>query len=66
MNPPVWRKSSRSGSGGQGGEDCVELAALASVVGVRDSKAPGAGYLTLSTESFAQLVAAVKAGELNL
>ncbi|HJP80574.1 MAG TPA: DUF397 domain-containing protein [Pseudonocardiaceae bacterium] len=31
----TWRKSSRSGNGGQ---DCVELAILPRVVGVRDSK----------------------------
>ncbi|MFI0370428.1 DUF397 domain-containing protein [Actinomadura sp. 1N219] len=65
MNPPVWRKSSRSGSGGQGGEDCVELAALAGVIGVRDSKSPDAGHLTLSAKGLAQFLTAVKAGKLN-
>lgn len=66
MNPPVWRKASRSGSGGDGGEECVEIAALAGGRGIRDSKDPGAGHLTLSVESFAQLVTAVKRGELHL
>ncbi|TDB81302.1 DUF397 domain-containing protein [Actinomadura sp. KC216] len=65
MNPPVWRKSSRSGSGGHGGEDCVELAVLAGVVGVRDSKSPEAGHLNLTHEGFAQLLAAVKADRLR-
>lgn len=65
MNPPVWRKSSRSGSGAGGGQDCVEVAALAEGCGIRDSKAPDAGHLTLSAENFAQLIAAVKRGELT-
>ncbi|WUI04584.1 DUF397 domain-containing protein [Spirillospora sp. NBC_00431] len=60
-----WRKSSRSGSGAGGGQDCVELASLAGTVGVRDSKAPEAGHLSLSAESFARLVNAVKADKLN-
>jgi hypothetical protein len=66
MNPPVWRKSSRSGSGGNGGEDCVELADLSGMVGVRDSKAPEAGHLTLSPKSFAQFITATKADKLNI
>ncbi|MFC7729662.1 DUF397 domain-containing protein [Actinomadura keratinilytica] len=37
LSAASWRKSSRSG--GQGGE-CVEVAALASVMAVRDSKDP--------------------------
>jgi hypothetical protein len=43
----------------------VELASLAGVISVRDSKAPDAGHLTLSSESFAQLITAVKRGELH-
>lgn len=66
MNPPVWHKSSRSGSGAGGGQDCVEVAALAEGCGIRDSKSPGAGHLTLSSGSFARLIAAVKRGELHL
>ena len=62
----AWRKSSRSGSGGDGGEECVEVAALAEGHGIRDSKDPGAGYLALSADSFAQLIRAVKRGELHL
>ncbi|XRQ09066.1 DUF397 domain-containing protein [Actinomadura welshii] len=63
--PVVWRKASRSGSGGDGGEECVEVAALAEGRGIRDSKAPDAGHLTLSGESFARLVTRVKRGELH-
>ncbi|MFE9105316.1 DUF397 domain-containing protein [Actinomadura geliboluensis] len=63
MTEPAWRKSSRSSSTGG---DCVEVASLSTVIGVRDSKDPGAGYLALSAESFAQLISAVKRGELHL
>lgn len=62
----TWRKSSRSGSGADGGQDCVEVAALAKVRGIRDSKAPDAGYLALSPESFAQLITRVKRGDLDI
>ncbi|MES9603217.1 DUF397 domain-containing protein [Actinomadura sp. NPDC000929] len=43
-----WRKSSLSGTGGVGGQDCVEVAALAEGRGIRDSKAPDTGHLILS------------------
>lgn len=62
MSCPVWRKSSRSNS--QGGA-CVELAALGTEVGVRDSKNPGAGHLTLPPEVFAVFLARVKRDELS-
>ncbi|MFI0405412.1 DUF397 domain-containing protein [Actinomadura sp. 3N508] len=66
MSELVWRKSSRSGSGGIGGQECVEVAGLPEGCGVRDSKAPEAGHLGLTREDFAQLLTAVKAGKLNL
>jgi hypothetical protein len=59
----VWRKASYSGT--ERG-NCVELASLVSVVGVRDSKAPDAGHLSLTREGFADLVAQVRRGELGL
>ncbi|MFF5261925.1 DUF397 domain-containing protein [Actinomadura viridis] len=58
-----WRKSSFSG-GIQ--EACVEVAALPRSIGVRDSKAPEAGHLSLSVQGFAALVARVKRGEARL
>jgi hypothetical protein len=64
MNSPVWRKSSRSGS--QQG-DCVELARVdLAEIGVRDSKNPAAGHLTISTDAFATLFDRIRAGELEL
>lgn len=59
----VWRKSSRSG--GDGGE-CVELAPLAGSVGIRDSKHPAGGHLTVSRSALADLVDRIKAGDLTL
>ncbi|MEU6746328.1 DUF397 domain-containing protein [Spirillospora sp. NPDC046719] len=66
MSEPIWRKSTRSGTGGAGGEECVEVAALAEERGIRDSKAPEAGHLTLSLDTFAQLIDRVKRGDLNI
>ena len=63
MSTPVWRKSSRSGA--QEGA-CVEVARLSSAIGVRDSKNPGAGHLTVSAADFGRLVGRIRAGELSL
>ncbi|MEU9019434.1 DUF397 domain-containing protein [Actinomadura sp. NPDC048394] len=60
-----WRKSTRS-SGTHGGTECVELAALEEGVGVRDSKDPDAGHVTVDRSSFAALLARAKAGVLDL
>lgn len=57
MTSPTWRKSSRSTN--QGGE-CVEVAALSDVIGVRDSKDPDAGHLALAPDRFAALVRRIK------
>ncbi|WP_433247590.1 DUF397 domain-containing protein [Actinomadura nitritigenes] len=51
--PACWRKSSHSGAN-EG--ECVEIADLNSHVGVRDSKNPGAGHLTLTRRDFADLL----------
>ncbi|TDC89948.1 DUF397 domain-containing protein [Actinomadura sp. 7K507] len=55
-----WRKSTHSS--GVNDEDCVELGRLAPRVGigVRDSKDPDGGHLTLSVAEFASLVECVK------
>ncbi|MBD2891253.1 hypothetical protein amrb99_01560 [Actinomadura sp. RB99] len=59
-----WRKSSYSG--GTSGSDCVEVAALVSGVGLRDSKDPNGGRVTLDRASFAALLARVRSGALDL
>ncbi|TDC76748.1 DUF397 domain-containing protein [Actinomadura sp. 7K507] len=63
MTRPAWRKSSHSGT--QEGA-CVEIADLSSGVGVRDSKNPKHGHLTLPARTFADLLARAKRNELNL
>jgi len=60
MNTPLWRKSNQSGGAEGGGGECVEVAALPSGVGVRDSKAPASGHLVLEPERFAALIARIK------
>ena len=55
MTEIEWRKSSYSG----GGNDCVEVALLVERVGVRDSKNPEAGALTVSAQGWRGLLAAV-------
>ncbi|MFF5263986.1 DUF397 domain-containing protein [Actinomadura viridis] len=57
MTGPTWRKSSHSGTQ----EDaCVELADLTTGIGVRDSKAPNAGHLTLTPHAFTHLINQIK------
>ncbi|MBA9007931.1 DUF397 domain-containing protein [Thermomonospora cellulosilytica] len=56
---PNWRKSSYSGPNEP---ECVEVAALPTGVGLRDSKNPGAGHLAVSTQGFAALVRRIKNG----
>ncbi|WP_192758013.1 DUF397 domain-containing protein [Actinomadura algeriensis] len=58
MSKPVWRKSSRSAEGTSG--QCVELAALAGGVGVRDSKDPDGGRLVLTPAALRRLVGQCK------
>lgn len=55
-----WRKSTHSS--GVNDEDCVELGRLSSElgIGVRDSKDPDGGHLTLSVAEFANLIEQVK------
>lgn len=60
LKEPVWRKSRRSGGGGG---NCVELADLGAVVGIRDSKNPAGGHLTVSRHELAAFVGRIKADQ---
>jgi hypothetical protein len=59
----VWRKSSYSGESNS--PDCVELARLDGMVGLRDSKHPGGGHLTLDGMRFSAFVRRAKSGQLD-
>lgn len=56
LHDATWRKSSHSG--GQGGA-CVEVAPATALVGVRDSKRPTAGTLTVHPTTWRAFVGAV-------
>lgn len=51
-----WRKSSHSGNDA----NCVELALATPHALVRDSKNPNAGFLTLPTPAFTNLIRVAK------
>ncbi|GAA4372138.1 DUF397 domain-containing protein [Actinomadura verrucosospora] len=55
-----WRKSTRSS--GVNDEDCVELGRLAAGarIGVRDSKDPDGGHVSMTAAQFAGLIAEIK------
>ncbi|WP_121437458.1 DUF397 domain-containing protein [Actinomadura pelletieri] len=57
----MWRKSSRSANSGDSG--CVEVAALARDIGVRDSKDPDGPRVALPVPKFRELVTAIKRGD---
>lgn len=59
MNNITWRKSTRSGNNGG---NCVEVADLHHVVGVRDSKDPTGPKLIFSTETWRSFTAQARAG----
>ncbi|MFI0404425.1 DUF397 domain-containing protein [Actinomadura sp. 3N508] len=58
MAPVAWRMSSHSGADG----NCVEVADLDVSVGVRDSKAPHGGHLTLAPREWATFISQARAG----
>jgi len=50
-----WHKSSHSG----GNSDCVEVAHAHTAVGIRDSKNPGAGHLSVPRSAWVAFIAIV-------
>ncbi|MFC5749568.1 DUF397 domain-containing protein [Actinomadura rugatobispora] len=58
-----WRKSSHSHNNSQ--QQCVEVAAVAHAIGIRDSENPAGPRLAVSRAAFRSLVERVKAGDLN-
>lgn len=54
----VWRKSSYSGNDDVG--SCVEVACLIDAFGVRDSKDPRRGHLTLHPVAWADLLTSIR------
>ncbi|WP_232237380.1 MULTISPECIES: DUF397 domain-containing protein [Actinoalloteichus] len=61
-----WRKSSRSGAASGGGQ-CVEVALFGGDdLAIRDSKAPEAGMLSLTSVQSAAFLAGVKAGRFDV
>ncbi|MEV0354636.1 DUF397 domain-containing protein [Nocardia sp. NPDC050697] len=53
-----WFTSSKSGS-----RECVEVAFVGQLVGIRDSKNRAAGYITLPTDAWHAFVSALCCGE---
>ncbi|URN05631.1 DUF397 domain-containing protein [Actinomadura madurae] len=49
----LWRKSSYSGAHEN---ECVEVAALNDHIGIRDSKNPTGGHLTVTRQNFTALL----------
>jgi Domain of unknown function (DUF397) len=64
MDHVTWRKAARSSSNGG---NCVELARLnPENTGIRDSKNPHSGHLTIDRRTAQCFFAAVKAGRYDL
>ncbi|MBP2334569.1 hypothetical protein JOF41_000747 [Saccharothrix coeruleofusca] len=56
MSASTWRKSTYSGND----SNCVEVALGSDTAGVRDSKRPAAGHLSISTSAFQAFVRSLK------
>ena len=64
LDAAVWKKSSRSN--GNGGNNCVEVAALDTVVAVRDSKNRTGPALVFDPAAWTNFVASAKEGDFDL
>lgn len=56
LSQASWRKSSRSGSSGS----CVEIATLAAVIAVRDSKDPHGPVLTVTPTQWRRFLCSLR------
>jgi uncharacterized protein DUF397 len=61
LTSAVWRKSSKSKDG-----ECVEVAQVDDLVGVRDSKDPDGPVLRFTAEAFRDFVSDIKRGAFDL
>jgi Domain of unknown function (DUF397) len=57
----TWRKSSHS----QGNGACVEISFVPGATGIRDSKDPDGGHLSVDQRPFASFLRRVKTGRLD-
>jgi hypothetical protein len=64
LSTSPWRKSSRSN--GNGGNNCVEVALLESVIAVRDSKNPSGPALAFSPVQWSAFLDGAKDGEFDI
>ena len=60
-----WRKSGRSGGGGEQ-TNCVEVAELLERIAVRDSKDPGGPVLAFTDVEWQGFLGGVRAGDFDL
>lgn len=58
-----WRKASLSSATG---DNCVEVAGLSGVVGVRDSKNPSGPVIELTPQQWRNLAAGIRRSEFDL
>ena len=64
LKDAVWRKSSRSN--GNGGNNCVEVAVLDTIVAIRDSKNQSGPALFFSSAEWTEFVNSAKDGEFDI
>jgi Domain of unknown function (DUF397) len=64
LNDAVWRKSSRSN--GNGGNNCVEVAFLDTIVAIRDSKNQSGPALFFNSAEWTEFLNSAKAGEFDI
>jgi hypothetical protein len=63
LSAATWRKSSYSTGGGN---NCVEVAVVSDFVAIRDSKNPDGPVHVVSPNSFRDLIARIKHGDLSI